>query len=198
MCGDCTYGVTIQGLVMTLNLYEQSYNAAKELIEIGKLEAGDVLVVGCSTSEVSGEKIGSSSKPELAEDVFMGIWTAAKETGVYVAAQCCEHLNRAIIIEKQLAKERRMDIVNVVPMPKAGGSFATKAYAHFDCPVAVEHIKAEAGMDIGDTLIGMHLKDVAVPVRLSVNKIGEAHLVCARTRAKYIGGERAHYDEKLS
>ena len=183
---------------MVLNLYEQSYHATKELIAIGKLSAGDVLVVGCSTREVQGAKIGSASKPELAEDVFMGIWTAAKEAKVYLAAQCCEHLNRAIIIEKKLAKERGIDIVNVVPQPKAGGSFATKAYEHFECPVAVEHIKAEAGMDIGDTLIGMHLKDVAVPVRLAVNTIGKAHLVCARTRAKYIGGERAHYDEKLS
>lgn len=180
-----------------MNLYEESYTAAKELIEIAKLEEGDLLVVGCSTSEVSGNKIGSASRPELAEDVFMGIWTAAKEAGVYLAAQCCEHLNRALIIEKCVAKDRRIDTVNVVPQPKAGGSFATKAYAHFDHPVAVEHIKAEAGMDIGDTLIGMHLKDVAVPVRLSVKSIGDAHLVCARTRAKFIGGERAHYDKAL-
>lgn len=180
-----------------MNLYEKSYTAAKELIEIAKLEEGDLLVVGCSTSEVSGNKIGSASRPELAEDVFMGIWTAAKEAGVYLAAQCCEHLNRALIIEKCVARDRRIDTVNVVPQPKAGGSFATKAYAHFDHPVAVEHIKAEAGMDIGDTLIGMHLKDVAVPVRLSVKSIGDAHLVCARTRAKFIGGERAHYDKAL-
>lgn len=180
-----------------MNLYEESYTAAKELIEIAKLEEGDLLVVGCSTSEVSGNKIGSASRPELAEDVFMGIWTAAKEAGVYLAAQCCEHLNRALIIEKCVARDRRIDTVNVVPQPKAGGSFATKAYAHFDHPVAVEHIKAEAGMDIGDTLIGMHLKDVAVPVRLSVKSIGDAHLVCARTRAKFIGGERAHYDKAL-
>ncbi|MCQ2510668.1 MAG: TIGR01440 family protein [Lachnospiraceae bacterium] len=180
-----------------MNLYEESYTAAKELIEIAKLEEGDLLVVGCSTSEVSGNKIGSASRPELAEDVFMGIWTAAKEAGVYLAAQCCEHLNRALIIEKCVARDRRIDTVNVVPQPKAGGSFATRAYAHFDHPVAVEHIKAEAGMDIGDTLIGMHLKDVAVPVRLSVKSIGDAHLVCARTRAKFIGGERAHYDKAL-
>lgn len=179
------------------DLYEVSYKAAKELIETAKLEKGAVLVVGCSTSEVSGEKIGTASKPELAEDVFMGIWTAAKEKGVYLAAQCCEHLNRAIIIEKELAKELRIDIVNVVPQPKAGGSFATKAYEHFEKPVAVEHIKADAGMDIGDTLIGMHLKDVAVPCRISYKSIGEAHLVCARTRCKFIGGIRAHYDETL-
>lgn len=182
---------------MGSEIYNESYKAAKELIEIAKLEKGDILVVGCSTSEVSGEKIGSASKPELAEEVFTGIWDAAKEAGVYLAAQCCEHLNRAVIIEKSLARSRYMETVNVVPQPKAGGSFATMAYSHFESPAAVEHIKADAGMDIGDTLIGMHLKDVAVPVRLSVKSIGEAHLVCARTRAKFIGGERAHYNEEL-
>lgn len=178
-------------------IFDESYKAACELIATAKLKEGDVLVIGCSTSEVSGEKIGSASKPELAEDVFMGIWTATKENGIYLAAQCCEHLNRAIIIEKSLADRKNYDIVNVVPQPKAGGSFATKAYEHFDEPVAVEHIKGDAGMDIGDTLIGMHLKDVAVPVRLSVKSIGAAHLVCARTRAKFIGGIRAHYDESM-
>ena len=182
---------------MGSEIYNESYKAAKELIEIAKLEKGDILVVGCSTSEVSGEKIGSASKPELTEEVFTGIWDAAKEAGVYLAAQCCEHLNRAVIIEKSLAKSRYMETVNVVPQPKAGGSFATMAYSHFEEPAAVEHIKADAGIDIGDTLIGMHLKDVAVPVRLSVKSIGEAHLVCARTRAKFIGGERAHYNEEL-
>jgi len=180
-----------------MSLYEESYNATKELLEIAGLEKDDILVVGCSTSEISGEKIGSASKPELAEDVFTGIWAATKEKGVYLAAQCCEHLNRAIIIEKDLAKKLNIDIVNVVPQPKAGGSFATKAYEHFDKPVAVEHIKADAGMDIGDTLIGMHLRDVAVPVRISAKTIGSAHLVCARTRAKFVGGCRAQYDERL-
>jgi len=180
-----------------MNIYEESYNATKELMEYAKLSKGDVLVVGCSTSEVTGEKIGSASKPEIADDVFMGIWTAVKERDVFLAAQCCEHLNRAIIIEKELAKKMNLEIVNVVPQPKAGGSFATKAYEYFKEPVAVEHIKADAGMDIGDTLIGMHLRDVAVPVRLSVDSIGNAHLVCAKTRAKFIGGQRAHYDESL-
>lgn len=177
-----------------MSLREDAYKATKELIEIAGLEEGDMLVVGCSTSEVSGEKIGSASKPELADDVFNGIWDATKESKVYLAAQCCEHLNRALIIEKAAAKERNYEIVSVVPWPKAGGSFATMAHKYFEHPVAVEHIKAEAGMDIGDTLIGMHLRDVAVPVRLSVNRIGNAHLVCARTRPKYIGGERAHYE----
>lgn len=176
-----------------LMIKEQGYKAAKELIEIAKPEEGDILVIGCSTSEVSGNKIGSASVPELAKALFDGIYQAAKENKIYIAAQCCEHLNRAIIIEKSIAGKRNLEIVNVVPYPKAGGSFATAAYESLKEPVAVEHIKAEVGMDIGDTLIGMHLKDVAVPVRLSVDKIGEAHLVCARTRAKFIGGERAHY-----
>ena len=178
-------------------IHQEAYTAAKEIITIGKLESGDVLVVGCSTSEVCGAKIGSESRPEVARDVFLGIWEACQEAGVFLAAQCCEHLNRALILEKQAAKDRGLEIVNVVPVPKAGGSFATMAYAHFECPVAVEHIRAEAGLDIGDTLIGMHLKDVAVPVRLSVKQIGQAHLVAARTRAKYIGGQRAQYDAAL-
>ena len=176
-----------------MGIREEAYAAAKELIAAAALEEGSLLVVGCSTSEISGERIGSASRPELAEDVFNGIWDAARESGVHLAAQCCEHLNRALIIEKTVARERGYEIVSVVPWPKAGGSFATMAYRYFSSPVAVEHVKAEAGMDIGDTLIGMHLKDVAVPVRLSVSSIGNAHLVCARTRPKYIGGERAHY-----
>ncbi len=176
-----------------MNLKEEAYSAAKQLLDIANLQEGDLFLVGCSTSEISGEQIGSASKPNLAEDVFLGIWEAAKEKGVYLAAQCCEHLNRAIILEKEAAKINRYEVVNVVPFPKAGGSFATMAYKYFSNPVAVEHVKADAGMDIGDTLIGMNLKDVAVPVRLNISKIGEAHLVCARTRAKYIGGERAHY-----
>lgn len=178
-------------------LYAASYNAAAELITIGKLKAGDLLVVGCSTSEVAGERIGSASRPELAQEVFSGIWDAVREHGVYLAAQCCEHLNRALILEEEAARQRGYEIVNAVPQPKAGGSFATMAYRSFEHPVAVEHIRADAGMDIGDTLIGMHLKEVAVPVRLRITQIGNARLVCARTRPKYIGGERAHYDEQL-
>lgn len=176
---------------------QQAYEAAREFLEAAKLRTGQILVVGCSTSEVGGAKIGTYSSPELAEAVFAGIYQAVKEAGAYLAAQCCEHLNRALILEEAAAEIYGYEMVNVVPQPKAGGSFATAAYKCFEHPVAVEHIKAHAGMDIGDTLIGMHLKDVAVPVRISVKSIGEAHLVCARTRAKYIGGERAKYDEKL-
>lgn len=176
-----------------MSLKEESYQAAKELLEIANTNPGDILVVGCSTSEVAGARIGSDSVPELAEEIYAGIMKAVEEKKMYLAAQCCEHLNRAIIIERELAKARGLEIVNAVPYPKAGGSFATATYHGMKEPVAVEHIKAEAGMDIGDTLIGMHLKDVAVPVRISVDKIGAAHLVCARTRAKFIGGERTQY-----
>lgn len=177
---------------------EEAYRAAKELLEVANLDEHDIFVVGCSTSEVGGAGIGTYSSPELAEVVFGGIYQATQEAGVYLAAQCCEHLNRAIIIEKAAAKQYGYDMVNVVPQPKAGGSFATAAYKAFEHPVAVEHIKAHAGMDIGDTLIGMHLRDVAVPVRIRTGQIGDAHVVCARTRAKYIGGKRAMYDESLN
>ncbi|MDO4303149.1 MAG: TIGR01440 family protein [Bacillota bacterium] len=176
---------------------EEAGRAAIELLDATKLSKGDILVVGCSSSEVTGERIGTASSLETAQAVFEGIYKAALERGIFLAAQCCEHLNRALIIEKELAVRERLPIVNVVPQPKAGGSFGTTAYSRFQQPVAVEHIKAQAGMDIGDTLIGMHLQDVAVPVRIEIKQIGQAHLVCARTRGKFIGGARAVYDENL-
>ncbi|MBQ8118756.1 MAG: TIGR01440 family protein [Lachnospiraceae bacterium] len=176
---------------------EEAYRAAKEILDVAQLVPHQIFVVGCSTSEVSGAGIGTFSSPEMAEVVFGGIYQATQEAGVYLAAQCCEHLNRALIVEKELAAMYGLETVNVVPQPKAGGSFATAAYKAFEQPVAVEHIKAHAGMDIGDTLIGMHLRDVAVPVRIRTDRIGDAHVVCARTRAKFIGGNRAVYDETL-
>ena len=175
-------------------LDQDSYEAACEIMDAAKLKKGNLFVVGCSTSEVIGSKIGTASSPDTAKAVFNGIYRAATERGVYLVAQCCEHLNRALIMEAEAAERYGYEAVNVVPQPKAGGSFATTAYHTFDEPVAVEHVKVHAGMDIGDTLIGMHLKDVAVPVRISRKQIGEAHVVCARTRAKFIGGSRAVYD----
>lgn len=175
---------------------QEAYTAAKELIAAAGLAAGELLVVGCSTSEVAGAKIGSDSSPELGQALARGIARAAQESGVYLAAQCCEHLNRALILEKEAADRYGYEEVNVVPQPKAGGSFATAVYGLLEHPAAAEHIRAHAGMDIGDTLIGMHLKEVAVPVRLSVKQIGEARLVCARTRKKFIGGSRAVYDPR--
>lgn len=173
----------------------QAYAAAEEIIRIAGLKKGQILVVGCSTSEILGSRIGTDSSPETAKEVFEGIYEAAKKYGIYIAAQCCEHLNRAVITEREAAGNA--DIVNVVPFPKAGGSFATAAYAAFSEPVALEEIRADAGLDIGYTMIGMHLKRVAVPVRLENNRIGEAVVLAARVRPKFIGGERAHYDESL-
>ena len=173
----------------------EAKNAITELIEVAGLGKGDVLVIGCSSSEILGEHIGKGSSPEAARAVFDAIYPTLNEKGIFIAAQCCEHLNRALIIEKECAQKYGYEIVNVKPQPKAGGSFATAAYESFEKAVAVEHIKAHAGLDIGETLIGMHLKDVAVPVRLSQKHIGSANLICARTRAKYIGGSRAIYEE---
>ncbi|MEG1448843.1 MAG: TIGR01440 family protein [Oscillospiraceae bacterium] len=175
----------------------QAETAIKELIQAANLGKGSILVIGCSSSEIGGNKIGSNSSMELAEAVFNGIYPVVNEHGIYLATQCCEHLNRAIIIERELAEKIGAEIVNVVPQPKAGGSFSTKAYASFKNPVAIEKIKADAGIDIGGTLIGMHLKAVAVPVRLSINKIGCANIICARTRPKFIGGVRANYNQDL-
>lgn len=176
---------------------ESAAQAVKELLVVAGMEKGDLLVVGCSSSEVVGETIGTFSSKETAQAVFEGIYEVAKEQGIFLAAQCCEHLNRALVVEKELAKREKWDVVNVIPQPKAGGSFATTAYERFREPVAVEHIRAQAGMDIGNTLIGMHLKEVAVPVRVSISHIGNAPIVCARTRAKFVGGSRAVYDEAL-
>ncbi|MBQ6539833.1 MAG: TIGR01440 family protein [Oscillospiraceae bacterium] len=176
-------------------IYLSAKAAAEELCEKAKLTAGDIVVVGCSSSEVGGDRIGSHSSMDIAEQVFGGIYEVLKEKGIYLAAQCCEHLNRSLIIESDCPHPG--DRVNVVPQPKAGGSFATQAYAHFEKPIAVESIRADAGLDIGGTLIGMHLKPVAVPLRLSIDHIGKAILLAARTRPKFVGGVRAVYDKAL-
>ena len=173
----------------------QAAQAAALLCEKAKLRAGQLVVVGCSTSEICGSRIGSDSRPEVANVVFDAIYAELHSRGIWLAAQCCEHLNRALIVER--AAVPNLDVVNVVPQPKAGGSFATAAYHAFEDPVAVEHIRADAGLDIGGTLIGMHLREVAVPLRLGIDHIGSAILLAARTRPKFIGGIRAHYDETL-
>ena len=176
---------------------DDAKHAVTELIEKAELKKGQLLVVGCSSSEVTGGVIGHNSSMEAAIALFGGIYPVLEEKGIYLAAQCCEHLNRALIMEREAAEKRGYEFVNVMPQPKAGGSFATTCYKNFRDPVAVEYIKADAGLDIGLTLIGMHLRHVAVPLRLETKKIGEATITAARTRAKFIGGERAHYNEKL-
>ena len=174
---------------------EESANAARQLAEAAKLHKGQIVVVGCSTSEVVGHNVGSWSTPEVANAIFEGFNSVFAPMGVYIAAQCCEHLNRALIVEHEAVPNG--EIVNVMPQPKAGSSFATAAYHSFRHPVALEEIRADAGLDIGGTLIGMHLKKVAVPVRLQQNHIGQAIVLAARVRPKFIGGERAIYDESL-
>ncbi len=175
------------------NIEEQAKKAVEELITVAGLKRGQILVIGCSSSEIVGGVIGHASSFETAQRVYSAIKPILDEHGIYLASQCCEHLNRALIIERKCAEQYGLEEVCVVPQPKAGGSFATATWQGADDPVAVEHIHAHAGLDIGGTLIGMHLRDVAVPVRLSVNHIGNAILLSARTRPKYIGGERAKY-----
>ena len=170
-----------------MTVQEQAALAAEELCEKARLGPGSILVVGCSTSEVRGSRIGTDSAPATGESLVEAILSVLEPKGV--------HLNRCIIVERSAVPG--LEPVNVVPQPKAGGSFATAAYGRFRDPVAVEHIRADAGLDIGGTLIGMHLKEVAVPVRLSLKAIGEAPLLAARVRPKFIGGVRAKYDEDL-
>lgn len=174
---------------------QESANAARQLAEAAHLHKGQIVVVGCSTSEVVGRKVGSWSTPEVGQAIYNGLNRVFAPLGVFIAAQCCEHLNRAIIVDYDAVSGA--EIVNVKPQPKAGGSFATAVYHALPHAVALEEIKADAGLDIGGTLIGMHLKKVAVPVRLEQDHIGEAIILAARTRPKFIGGERANYEEDL-
>lgn len=180
---------------MKEKIYLQASSALEELGHKAKLKPGDIIVIGCSTSEIIGSKIGTNSNPDIAGIVFQALYDYATKMGWWLAFQCCEHLNRAIVIERDAVPFA--EPVNVVPQPKAGGSMATQAYRNFKNPVVLEEIKANAGLDIGFTLIGMHLKHVAVPVRLENNKIGEAMVVAARTRPKFIGGSRAVYNEEI-
>ena len=180
---------------MNKSIYEETKAVINELYEEAKLKAGDIVVVGCSTSEVVGSQIGTNSNYDVAGEIFKALYECTQSKGLYLAIQCCEHLNRAIITEKKTVPFT--EVVNVIPQPKAGGSLATQAYRGFTEPVAVENIQADAGLDIGFTLIGMHLKKVAVPLRLVNHTIGEATVVAARTRPKFIGGVRAIYNEEL-
>ncbi|MBQ3062824.1 MAG: TIGR01440 family protein [Clostridia bacterium] len=177
------------------HITKEANAAVQELISVSNLRPGQLLVIGCSSSEMVGQHIGHGSSMDAAQAAFAGIWPVLQENGIELAVQCCEHLNRALILERESAEKRGYEIVNVVPQPHAGGSFAVTAWNTFKDPVAVETISADAGLDIGGTLIGMHLKRVAVPVRLKTTKIGEANILCARTRPKYIGGPRAAYKE---
>ncbi|WP_026572673.1 TIGR01440 family protein [Bacillus sp. UNC438CL73TsuS30] len=177
--------------------WEQELEAIlSEFNDQADLKPGQLLVVGCSTSEVMGEKIGTSGTLEVAEMIFRQLKQFQEQTGIRLAFQCCEHLNRALVIERATADERRLEEVSVVPVRKAGGAMATYAFEKMTDAVVVEFIKADAGIDIGQTFIGMHLKHVAVPVRVKQKMVGHAHVTLARTRPKLIGGERAVYERK--
>lgn len=167
--------------------------AANELLSVALLQRGQVLVVGCSTSEVAGARIGTAGSDAVAQAILEPLWEVTQERGIYLACQCCEHLNRALVVQQEAAERYNWEQVSVVPVPKAGGAFAARAMRHMPCAVVVEEIRAHAGIDIGSTLIGMHLRRVAVPVRLALDTIGNARLTAARTRPKLIGGERAVY-----
>ena len=179
-----------------INLSEiesQVASAVQEVINAHPLAEGSIFVIGCSSSEIGGGLIGHASSEEIGKAVFKGAEKVCKKNKIFLAAQCCEHLNRAFVMEKECTQKFNYDEVCVVPWLKGGGSFATAAYYGFKNPAVVEHIKASAGIDIGSTLIGMHLKDVAVPFRLSDCHIGKAYVTAAYTRPKLIGGERARY-----
>lgn len=171
-------------------IIEELFEKISEKSEIRK---GSLLVIGCSTSEVIGGNIGKNSSEDVAEAIYKGIREELEKREINLVAQCCEHLNRALVIEREVAEKLGLEIVNAVPQVHAGGSFATIVYKNMKAPVLVEKVKADMGLDIGNTLIGMHLKDVAVPIRLSVSKLYKANITCAYTRHKYIGGERAKY-----
>jgi uncharacterized protein (TIGR01440 family) len=178
-------------------MYEELTDGARramdELLGAAKYKEGDIVVVGCSSSEIMGSQIGQGSCPDAAKAVLDGILPVLNGRGLYLAAQCCEHLNRALIMEREAAEKYGYEIVSVRPVPKAGGSFATAAFERMKDPVAVESVRAAAGLDIGGTMIGMHLKAVAVPLRLSVKAIGSACVAAAYTRPRFIGGSRAEY-----
>lgn len=176
------------------DLTVQTRQALTQLLEAARLKQGQILVVGCSTSEVLGQRIGSSSSLEAATAIMAGLYPLVCEKGLYLAVQCCEHLNRALVVEAECLEAYRLEQVTVYPVPGAGGSMAHSAMKTLKNPVVVESIQAHAGMDIGDTFIGMHLKPVAVPVRSNIKEIGAAHLTMARTRPRLIGGERARYE----
>ena len=178
----------------------QSRQAVTEILEKARLKKGDIFVIGCSSSEILGDQIGTATNLDSANAVYDGIIPILKEAGIYAAVQCCEHLNRALVMDREAMEKYGFEQVNAIPQPNhAGGAMATVAYERFDDPVLVESVKgkADAGIDIGGTMIGMHMHSVVVPMRISLRKIGEAPIICARHRPKYVGGQRAIYDDAL-
>lgn len=177
-----------------LAIEKQVSEIVDEVAREAALTTGKILVLGCSTSEVAGKQIGKAGSQEVAAAIYRGVCKVQEKRGFAVAFQCCEHLNRALVLEREVMERYGWDEVTVIPVPTAGGSMAAHAYQQMKDAVVVEFIQAHAGVDIGDTLIGMHLKHVAVPIRPSLRTVGEAHVTAARTRPKLIGGVRAVYE----
>ena len=182
-----------------MRIEEETKKIMTEICEAAKLREGSLFVLGGSSSETVGEKLGTASNRESAEAIVETVYEELKKRGAHLAVQCCEHLNRALVVERETAERYDLEEVNVVPMPHAGGAFSVAAYQLFADPVMVENIKAkaDAGLDIGGVMIGMHIHPVVVPLRLEQRTIGKAFVLAARRRPKYVGGERAVYNEEM-
>lgn len=179
---------------------KQTASAVQEIVKVSHISKGQIFVIGCSTSEVGGQTIGSHSSMDIAGAIYRGAMSVLKPSGIWLAAQCCEHLNRALVVERDVCVQYDLEQVNAIPQPDhAGGAFGTTCWQRFDDPVLVESLnaRASAGLDIGQTLIGMHIHPIVVPVRISLSHIGDAVITCARRRPKYVGGQRAIYEKNL-
>ena len=173
----------------------QAHDAMEELLERAKLPKGALVVVGCASSEIMGSNIGKGSTPDAAEAVYSTVAPLLSERGLYLAAQCCEHLNRCVVMEKETLRDYGCTQVKAIPQPKAGGSVPAAAWKMLREPALALAVQADAAIDVGDTLVGMHIRPVAVPLRGAYRRLGEANLVQAYSRLPYIGGARAVYEE---
>ena len=171
----------------------QVTKAILDLAKAGSLQPGTQLVIGCSTSEIAGGQIGKASAPEIGEWVVAAVLNVCRQREFIPIFQCCEHLNRSLVIPLEAARESRYVRVNAIPQPKAGGSVPAAAWKMLEEPCLVMQVQADAGLDIGDVLVGMHIRPVAVPFRGEVKQVGQAHVVSAFSRLPYVGGERAVY-----
>ena len=191
------------GKMVEMDTIEQIYNDASQVInevmEKAKLKEGQLFIIGCSSSETIGERMGTASSKDAAQAIYSAVVSELQSRNIRVAVQCCEHLNRAVVVERETAEHYGFEEVNVIPQPHAGGAFAVEAYKNFKDPVVVESIeaKADAGLDIGGVLIGMHIHPVVVPLRMEHKNIGKAVIIAARRRPKYVGGVRAVYSDSL-
>lgn len=182
-----------------MDTYGQQLQAVlDEFLPLANLHPGQILVVGCSTSEIAGISIGKGGSEMVAQELFAVLAPTLEAQGLFLAVQCCEHLNRALVVSRTCAEKYNLTEVSVVPHNHAGGALASAAYRQMYPNVClVEQISSHAGLDIGQTLIGMHLRPVAVPLRLSIKSIGQAHIVVATTRPRLIGGARAVYEDSI-